>query len=422
MTATSFPSEPNALGASAETQRCARCGYSNPAARAACRNCLAPLNGAGVVVGLARPPQTKRRLLQGSLFACVALAAGLFTAPGSPARALTSRLLALSQKPQRIISVPVERGAGLGKFEPETGCFLGAFVLCDVNISGSMTRWEELMGKGHASYLRYVGYGKPFPKAWVADVRKIGAVPNLALEPNHGLATVQDAEYLRRFARDCAESGGPIFMRFASEMNGPWTKYHGDPKKYRYKFRLVSQVMREEAPNVAMVWTPYCTPLGSIPDYYPGDDAVDWVGVNVYSVHHHDGDRNHPAHWEDPAKLLQPIYDLYADRKPIQISEYASTHFCKACGEYTADFAMDKMIRMYRSLPARFPRVKSIYWFSWDTVSGKSAENNYAVTDDPVIRDTYRRLVAPDYFLPRIPEGEYWRQHPVPHGQPVATR
>jgi hypothetical protein len=244
-------------------------------------------------------------------------------------------------------------------------------------------------------------------------------VPNIALEPNNGLINVQDDAYLRRFARDAAESGGPVFLRFASEMNGPWTRYNGDPVKYRAKFRMVSSVMREEASNVAMVWTPYCAPYRPIPDYYPGDDAVDWVGINVYSVHHHDGNTHHPAHREDPADLIQPLYDLYADRKPIQISEYAATHYCTACKQYVADFAMDKMIRMYRSLPRRFPRVKSIYWFSFDTASGKAAENNYAVTDDPVILDTYRRLVAPAHFLPRIPEGEYWLRRKVPV---VATR
>ncbi|HTE18897.1 MAG TPA: hypothetical protein VK689_11035, partial [Armatimonadota bacterium] len=105
-----------------------------------------------------------------------------------------------------------------------------------------------------------------------------------------------------------------------------------------------------------------------------------------------------------------------------QISEYAATHACKACGQYTADFAMSKMIRMYRSLPTRFPRVKMIYWFSWDTISGKSAENNYAVTDDPVICDTYRRLIAPDYFLSRIPEGEYWENRHAPQPDRSATR
>lgn len=340
-----------------------------------------------------------RYLRQGAMWGCavaaVVLGGTLLTSPGSPFGA--KRWASAATLPMTV------RTNGPAKFEPETGCYIGAYVLADQNISGKMERWEELTGKGHASYLKYVGYGRPFPVEWAVAVRRLGAAPNLAFEPNDGLARVRDDAYLRGFARAAAKSGGPVFLRFGSEMNGPWTRYSGDPALYRQKFRLVSQVMHEEAPNVAMVWTPYCTPLAPIPDYYPGDDAVDWVGVNIYSVHHHDGSLHHPAHREDPAELLRPIYDLYADRKPIQISEYASTHFCMACGEYTADFAMDKMIRMYRSLPRDFPRVRMIYWFSWDTVSGKSAFNNYAVTDDPVIRDTYRRLVAPDYFRARFP-------------------
>ena len=389
-------------------RRCGRCLRWNELGRVTCHHCLAALDDAKPLPTL--EGRRVGRRIGGSLFAC-AMALGLVGfVPGSPVRSLFPS----PRAPQTYIAVPMPRPAELGKFEPEQGCFLGAFVMQDINISGRMDRWEELTGKGHASYLRYVGYGKPFPQEWVGEVRRLGAVPNLALEPNAGLEQVKDGPYLRKFARAAARSGGPVFMRFASEMNGPWTKYHGDPGLYRKKFRLVSQVMHKEAPNVAMVWTPYCTPLRPVPDYYPGDDVVDWVGVNVYSVHHHDGSLHHPAHREDPADLLQPLYDLYADRKPIQISEYAATHFCKACGQYTADFAMDKMIRMYRSLPERFPRVKMIYWFSWDTVSGKSAENNYAVTDDPVIRDTYRRLVAPDYFLARIPEGEYWVRKPAP--------
>ena len=346
------------------------------------------------------PRDVFRRLRQGALWgstaAVIGLAATLLTLPGSP--------FASKRWAQAAAVAPVAAPAnGLGKFEPASGCYIGAYVLADQNISGKMERWEELTGKGHASYLKYVGYGRPFPVEWAAAVHALGAAPNLAFEPNDGLERVLDDAYLRGFARAAAQSGGPVFIRFGSEMNGPWTRYSGDPKAYREKFRLVSEVMHAEAPNVAMVWTPYCTPTAAIPDYYPGDDVVDWVGVNIYSVHHHDNSLHRPAHREDPAELLRPVYDLYADRKPIQISEYASTHFCKACGEYTADFAMDKMIRMYRSLPREFPRVRMIYWFSWDTISGRRAFNNYAVTDDPVIRDTYRRLVAPDYFLPRIP-------------------
>lgn len=415
-------------------RHCVRCGHWNEAVEKACRSCLSPLNETGILQGLEAPFRPTPALIGGgSLFACAAVVVGLWTMPASPLRAAYRRWFGPPEPPPRVVAVPLPRPQGLAKFEPEQGCFIGAYVLQDVNISGKMDRWEQLTGKGHASYLRYLGYGKPFPSEWVQAVRKLGAVPNIALEPNEGLYAVQDCGptcrhgqparpgqkadphffCLRKLAHELAESGGPVFLRFASEMNGPWTRYHGDPRKYREKFRMVARVMHELAPNVAMVWTPYCTPLKNIPDYYPGDDAVDWVGVNIYSVHHHDGSLHHPAHWEDPTKLLKPIYELYADRKPIQISEYAATHTCKACGQYTADFAMDKMIRLYRTLPEQFPRVKMIYWFSYDTLSGKAAENNYAVTDDPVMTDTYRRLVAPEYFLPRIPEGEYWKRETV---------
>lgn len=408
-------------------RQCVKCNHVNTAGLSACRLCLAPLNDTGVVARFEGPPDLRRPLAAGALAGVAALAITVWNTPELRARLVPLHRPALSSTraeslarppssgPEQAVPADAEPAADEenvriaarkpprpAKFEPSTGCLLGAYVIQDRNISGRFRRFEELTGKPHASYLRYVGYGQPFPLEWVAELREAGAAPNLALEPNDGLQEVRDDAYLRGFARDAANSGGPVFIRFASEMNGRWTRYHGDPGRYRAAFRLVSRVMREEAPNVAMVWTPYCTPRSNIPSYYPGDDAVDWVGVNIYSVHHHDGELHKPAHREDPLRLLAPIYRRYAHRKPIQVSEYASTHYCKACGEYTADFAMEKMIRMYRGIQQRYPRVKMIYWFSYDTVSGGAAENNYAVTDDPVIRDTYRRLIAPDYFLPRI--------------------
>jgi hypothetical protein len=294
--------------------------------------------------------------------------------------------------------------AGAAKFEPARGCYLGAFVMQDKNIDGRMDEWVRAVGKGHASYLRYVGYGQPFPKEWVQQVRAVGAVPNIAFEPNGGLGAVRDDTYLHNWARAAGASGGPVFLRFASEMNGTWTAYSGNPVRYRSKFRLVASVMRREAPNVAMVWTPYCFPVQPIPAYYPGDDAVDWVGVNIYSVHHHDGNIQSPADREDPTALLEPVYARYASRKPIQISEYAATNFCLACSQSLPSFAIAKMQRMYSSLPKRFPRVKMIYWFDWDTISGGAAVNNYAVTANPAILRSYRQLTHSPYFLSRIQE------------------
>ena len=46
----------------------------------------------------------------------------------------------------------------------------------------------------------------------------------------------------------------PIFIRFAGEMNGEWTPYHGDPELYRQKFRLVYRVLKAAAPKTALIW------------------------------------------------------------------------------------------------------------------------------------------------------------------------
>jgi hypothetical protein len=95
------------------------------------------------------------------------------------------------------------------------------------------------------------------------------------------------------------------------------------------KFRLVTKVMREEAPNVAMVWTPFAEPTRTIASFYPGDDFVDWVGVNVYSVYVNNGDPLRPAWQRDPLDFLRYIYTTYASRKPVHISEFAATLHCK---------------------------------------------------------------------------------------------
>lgn len=389
-------------------RHCVRCRRWNDAQFAACRFCLAPLNDRGVLEGL-RAPAFPWRLLVLAPALAVAIGAAI---PLVPRLVGPARVSPRSRPAVRRIAVPIPRGPGLAKFEPARGCFIGAFVSQDPVIAGSMRRWEQVTGKGHFSYLRYLGYGQPFPKAWVADVRRLGAVPHLAFEPNEGLRHVREDAYLLRFARDAAESGGPVFLRFASEMNGAWTAYHGDPARYRAAFRLVARVMHREAPNVAMVWTPFCRPLRNMTLYYPGDDFVDWVGVNIYSVHHHNGDPQQPAHWEDPVRFLDDVYRRFARRKPIQISEYAASGFCRACGEDTTRFALEKMTRLYASLPRRFPRVKAVYWFDWDTLSAGVAENDYSITDNPVLRQAYRRLTASSYFLSRMPEGQYWVLRP----------
>jgi len=290
----------------------------------------------------------------------------------------------------------------LSKYEPKKGVYLGAYVYQDTLINGDMKKFNELTGKKHASFFIYVGYGSPFPQKWIDQLKEVGAAAHIAFEPNNGLDQVKDDQYLRNFARKLKESGIPVFLRFASEMNGDWTAYSGDPKKYIEKWRLVHDVMEEEAPNVMMVWTVFTFPQSNILAYYPGDEYVDWVGVNIYNVVYHNNNIKLKADHEDPLELLNYVYDTFSERKPIQISEFGVTHYTITDGKYYVDFAIEKITRMYNGLKTKYPRVKSIFYFDVNNLvnapSGRRI-NNYAITDNERILKTYSNLISDPYFL-----------------------
>lgn len=159
--------------------------------------------------------------------------------------------------------------------------------------------------------------------------------------------------------------------------------------------------MEEEAPNVMMVWTVFTFPQSNILSYYPGDDYVDWVGVNIYNVIYHNGNINLRADQEDPLELLDYVYDTFSERKPIQISEFGATHYTITDGKYYEDFAIEKITRMYNGLKTKYPRVKSIFYFDVNNLvnapEGRKI-NNYAITDNERILKTYSNLISDPYF------------------------
>ncbi len=322
-----------------------------------------------------------------------------------------------------IIETPMQENSprALAKFEPQRGCYIGAFIENDYTIQGVVSAWEQMTRKKHASYFTYVGYGRPFPQEWVEKLKTANAAPHIAFEPNNGLDEVVDGPYLRAWARDAARAKTPIFLRWASEMNGKtWTAYGNSTELYIEKFRLVAQIMREEAPNVAMVWTPFVEPenlsaQSHIDEYYPGDEWVDWVGINTYAVYVNDGDPLRPASQKDILQGLRFIVEKYGARKPIHVSEFAATIYCKGTAADTVDFAISRMNQFYGAIRTQFPDVKSVNWFCWDTIRANHRNNNYSIIDDGRALAAYRKIVADPHFLANVTyDATQWPSHIKP--------
>lgn len=300
---------------------------------------------------------------------------------------------------------PKEPVYKLAKMEPKNGVYLGAYVLQDDTISFSMKAFNERTGRHHASYFKYVGYGQPFPSKWVEQVKSVGAFPHIAWEPNEGLEQVKDDSYIRTFAKQAKEANIPIFLRFASEMNGTWTNYSGYSNWYKKTWKMVHDIFEEEAPNVAMVWTVLAMPVDTIERFYPGDEYVDWVGVNVYNVKYHNGKKRQKADYEDPLDLLDYVYNRFSGVKPIQLSEFGVTHFNTTDGQKDIDFASARMTRLYSHLESDYPRVKAVFYFDVNNVAAANVSrrvNDYSITSEQELLDAYQSATGSAHFLEKL--------------------
>ncbi len=302
------------------------------------------------------------------------------------------------------------------RLEPKVGRYVGAFIDRDERLREIIRgnnfqvhrrpqEFARLIGKNHSTYFTYVAYGQNVPMTWLNMCKRDGVIPHIAWEPK-SLSLVKDDKYLKNWTKTLRDYDWPVFVRFAGEMNGFWTPYHGNPKLYRDKFRLVHRVLRQ-APRVATIWCVNSIPSETIDNYYPGDDGCDWVGINLYSVPFYDNNRNRPALLDNPLPLLDSVYKRYAARKPMAICEYGASHQAALDKVLRTSFAEEKLSLLYGALPRFYPRIKMISWLDQDNLKHARAGrqlNNYSLTEQSSIIRSYRNAVqAPDY-LEEIPD------------------
>ncbi|WP_374711823.1 stalk domain-containing protein [Symbiobacterium terraclitae] len=305
------------------------------------------------------------------------------------------------------------------KHEPVTGAYLGVYAELDRKVHNPETGkpfYTEgvpaLTGRQHPIFMLYGNWSQGHGPAssHIEAIKAVGGALQWAFQPDLGLKAVVDGPVLRRIARELGEAEIPIFLRFGGEMNGEWVPWTGDPELYKEKFRLVARVMREEAPNVAMVWAPSWFPPNTMDLYYPGDAYVDWVGISSYAVH---DDSLDPVAEGGKARDSRPlhdtfaeIYERYADRKPIMLVEGAVGYYDHSVNQSREPWALTNIQRFYAAMPRIYPRVKALVWFNSDTknsVQDKGImKQNYLLSGNERVLKTYQAAIADTYYLSEL--------------------
>jgi hypothetical protein len=302
---------------------------------------------------------------------------------------------------------------------PRLGAYLGAILL---EGQPPMYQFNRDCGFHHALFMEFLkfpdvlnGQGGDHTKiiSFVNLCKASGAMPVLTLETSAGLNSYT-SEQISQFAVWLKEFDVPIFLRWNHEMNGSWYPWGQQPTLYISKYVEFAETIHAEANNVVMVWTPnqgwgypwvsgqYAIKPDS-PDfplldtnkdgrlteeddpygpYYPGDNAVDWVGFSFYHWGNSGNGYNEipfDGKWGLINGIDNPIpnfHDIFAKghNKPMMIAETSALYDpnnVKGGGASEADIKIEWIKQVYNlsdpgsaSLTVNFPMIKAICWFS----------------------------------------------------------
>ncbi len=273
------------------------------------------------------------------------------------------------------------KDAGAG----EDGVLLGVFHEGSQANLQPVKDLEAKTGKKFASVMWFLDWTTSFPADDVKRVSKAGYVPHIAWEPwswnDKGLVKLPDIlagkwdKYIGDWAAGAKRFGKPILLRWGHEFNGDWYPWSvpnngKDPAVYVKAYRYVHDVFTKAgAKNVKWVWCFNASSVPALPwnapmEAYPGDEYVDWVGIDGYNFSGTDSFKS--IFKTAYAKALTTV------SKPIMIGEFATGGAGQDKAKWIAQMAND--------LRESFPAIRAITWFDinkerdWRLLSGIEAE------------------------------------------------
>ncbi len=284
------------------------------------------------------------------------------------------------------------------KYEPKLGTYFG-----------TCNNFDE--GK-ESAFLLYVSFGTEEISDFGWRIPKTNSdymlevAWNMTKENLEGLKEVNSGkfdEYIKRNAKYLGGLDGKVILRFGAEVNS-WadnTKYPAEMvSQFKKAYTRVAKVIRAEAPNVALVFSPDAiSNLNvSVEDFYPGDKYVDWVGMSFYqnlvaestnSVSTTDAIYSR-GNYENMMVKIKPIIDAFGNKKPIMISECGFA-YDDPSGLQTQAHAVQKLKEFYTYVNCVYPQVKMVLYF--DVAKAPVSKYAYMLEGNAAVLKAYEQTV-----------------------------
>jgi hypothetical protein len=204
-------------------------------------------------------------------------------------------------------------------------------------------------------------------------------------------------------AREVAQWNGPLFIRFAQEMNGawyPWGKHQNTPDEYISAWRHVHEIFEwEGAGQVTWVWNvSEKNHPESLSLWYPGDDVVDWVAVDGYNW-------DDPAYWQRNGNTWRTLDQVFGPSF-AEIDTFVPAEMPRMIAETATTERHDDPTRkatwicdaFRRALPDALRRVDAVMWFQ-EQKSEADRPFFWPLDTSAASSEAFASAVAPDYYV-----------------------
>jgi beta-mannanase len=276
-----------------------------------------------------------------------------------------------------------------------------------------ITTLEQAFGSKLAIVQWYALWGGWKSTFSISDLKQVsdrGYIPMITWEPWAGVAgdptwnlrsailSGQNDGYIDAWARGLSAYGLPVLLRFAHEMHNqtyPWAVgINGNTTgEYVEAWRHVRAIFaRHKTDNVKWVWNPNTMGTASTSDYlsvygslYPGDDLVDWVGLDIYNTG--------PAldwgapYWRSFEDVLAEPYKAITavSTKPLILPELG----CAEAGGSKPDWIAHAMSSQ---VLASFPRLRALVWFD------VNKESTWSLASTQASLEAWARAATRQFF------------------------
>ncbi|HEY6951770.1 MAG TPA: glycosyl hydrolase [Bacteroidota bacterium] len=302
---------------------------------------------------------------------------------------------------------------------PATGCYHAAFTPNDpAHGAYGHDEFVTLAHKPIAIEMFYTGWPSnktpDFPFTVCDTIVKKGSYPHVTWEPwtggnPYGLDPIINGwwdAYLTGYANQVKFWAKPLFIRVGHEMNGDWYPWGGKnngggtlngfgdstkpdgPERFVAAFRHIRHIFDSAGvTNVSWIWSPNnfssSGDAWNTPErYYPGDDVVDWIGLDGYNW----GTSQTWSGWSSFYSTFSDCYNRFSSYgKPMMIAEFASTELGGDKSQWIRD--------VFLYTKGLFPKIKALTWFN------TNKETDWRINSTVAAAVAYQQSVADDYFL-----------------------